>query len=721
MTPGPADAGEGDPPPIRLDASLEHLRGVGPNLLARLDKLGLQTIEDALYHLPLRYEDRRQLKSIRQLRDGHQEVFAATVLAAGETVTSRSRRRLFEVIVGDDSGRISLKWFRYRKNWLQKRFPVGQRAIFVGEVKRFGSLREIHHPDAEPVAADADLQQLLQRDPLNFGRILPVYPLTEGLSQKQLRKIWFGLLERHADAADSAVPEELRRSHNLLPTADALRAVHWPPADCDLNRLNEGRDPARTTLVFEELFYLELGLAMKRSGVELEPGRAFQLTHKYTIPLNKMLPFRLTGAQRRVLGEIKQDMLSPHPMHRLLQGDVGSGKTLVALMTALIAIENRTQVALVTPTEILAEQHFRTFRPWMDELGLNAALLLGSLPAADKTRLHERISQGEIDLVVGTHAVLQEGVTFHDLGLGIIDEQHRFGVRQRSLLKHKGVNPDILVMTATPIPRTLSMTLYGDLAVSVIDELPPGRKPVTTRVYPARERNRVHDLIRHELAAGRQAYVVYPLVEDSEKSDLQAATAAAETFAEEIFPEVSVGLLHGRLKTEEKEQIMRRFRDGGIQLLVATTVIEVGVDVPNATVMLVEHADRFGLSQLHQLRGRVGRGADKSYCWLIPSQHYSEDAARRLQVMEETEDGFRLAEADLEIRGPGDFLGTRQAGLPDFRVASLVKDQKILERARQAAFRYVEDSDRLEKQSAQAVKRELLRRWGGRLELASIG
>lgn len=704
-----------------LDASLEKLQGVGPRLLQKLEKLGLQTIEDALYHLPMRYEDRRQLHSIAQLRDGHQEVFIGTVLAAGETVTSRSRRRIYEIIVGDDSGKISLKWFRYRKTWLQRRFPVGQQAIFIGEVKRFGSLREIHHPDAEAVPPGADIEQLLRRDPLNFGRILPVYPATEGLSQRQLRKIWFGLIEHYADHADSVIPDELRRHHDLLSTEAALREIHWPSAERDPVELNQGRDPARTTLVFEELFYLELGLAIKRSGVELEPGRAFQLSHKYTIPLNKMLPFRLTGAQRRVLREIKEDMLAPHPMHRLLQGDVGSGKTLVALMTALIAIENHAQVALVTPTEILAEQHFRTFHPWMRELGLSTALLLGSLPATEKSRLHEQISRGKVDLIVGTHAVLQEGVNFQDLGLGIIDEQHRFGVRQRSLLKHKGVNPDILVMTATPIPRTLSMTLYGDLAVSVIDELPPGRKPVTTRVYPCAERIRVHEMMRRELSAGRQAYVVFPLVDESEKSDLQAASAAAENFSEQIFPEMTVGLLHGRLKTEEKEKIMRRFRDGEIQLLVATTVIEVGVDVPNATIMLVEHADRFGLSQLHQLRGRVGRGAEKSFCWLIPSQNYSEDAARRLKVMEETEDGFRLAEADLEIRGPGDFLGTRQAGLPDFRVASLIRDQKILERARRAAFEYVEETNRLHDTAARGVKNELLRRWGGRLELATIG
>ncbi|MCK5913971.1 MAG: ATP-dependent DNA helicase RecG, partial [Desulfuromusa sp.] len=645
------------------------LKGVGPRMLPKLKKLGLNTIEDALYHLPIRYEDRRQLKTINQLNDSQYEVFVGNVLAAGESVTTRSRRRIFEVIVGDDTGKISLKWFRYRQPWLQKRFPVGQKAIFIGEIKRFAAIREIHHPDSELIQANTDLQQLLQSDPLNFGRILPVYPLTEGLSQKQARKIWYRLIHDFANSTQSFIPIEIRSKHHLQTIPEALKQIHWPDETVNLQKLENGEDNGRKSLVFDEFFFLELGLALKRAGVQLEQGIAFEFEHKYTIPLNKILPFKLTEAQRRVLGEIKRDMMAPQPMHRLLQGDVGSGKTMVAMMSALIAIENKAQVAVVAPTEILAEQHYQTFSTWLDKLGLKTGLLQGSMPVAAKRKILEQIATGEIDLVVGTHAILQEGVEFHYLGLGIVDEQHRFGVRQRSLLKHKGANPDILVMTATPIPRTLSMTLYGDLSVSVIDQLPPGRKPVTTELFRASHRQQAHQRIRQELEQGRQAYVVYPLVEESEKSDLQAATEAAESFANEIFPGLKVGLLHGRMKTAEKDSVMNSFRQGDLQLLVATTVIEVGVDVPNATVMMIEHADRFGLSQLHQLRGRVGRGADKSYCLLIPSEHYSEDAARRLRVMVQTNDGFRIAEADLEIRGPGDFLGTRQAGLPDFRVA----------------------------------------------------
>lgn len=704
-----------------LNKPLDILPGVGPRMVPKLQKLGLNTIEDALYHLPLRYEDRRQLKTINQLIDGHQEVFVGSILAAGESVTTRSRRRIFEVIVGDDTGKISLKWFRYRKPWLQKRFPVGQKAIFIGEIKRFAAIREIHHPDSELLQSNTNLQQLLQSDPLNFGRILPVYPLTEGLSQKQTRKIWYHLIPTFANFAQSFVPAEIRQKYHLQTISAALQQIHWPDESVNVWELEKGKDIARKSLVFDEFFFLELGLALKRAGVQLEQGIAFSFAHKYTIPLNKILPFKLTDAQRRVLGEIKLDMMAPQPMHRLLQGDVGSGKTLVALMAALIAIENRAQVAVVAPTEILAEQHYQTFSGWLDKLDLKTGLLLGNMPAAAKRNLLEQIAKGDIDLVVGTHAILQEGVEFHTLGLGIVDEQHRFGVRQRSLLKHKGVNPDILVMTATPIPRTLSMTLYGDLSVSIIDQLPPGRKPVLTRLFRASQRQQAYRQIQQELEEGRQAYVVYPLVEESEKSDLQAATSAAESFANEIFPGLKVGLLHGQMKTAEKDAVMNSFRQGTIQLLVATTVIEVGVDVPNATVMMIEHADRFGLSQLHQLRGRVGRGADKSYCLLIPSERYSEDAARRLRVMVETNDGFRIAEADLEIRGPGDFLGTRQAGLPDFRVASLLKDMRILEDARHEAFEYVKKTHQLRSEEAEPIKKELIRRWGGRLELAIIG
>jgi len=708
-----------DPAEI-LSQPLSVLPGVGPKVQSRLQKLGLSTLEDAFYHLPYRYEDRRQLKPIRQLSDASPEVFKGCVLASGESHTKRTSRRIFEVVVGDDSGTVSLKWFHYRRNWLEKRFPIGQTAIFIGEVKRFGANREIHHPDSELIHGDDDMTLLSRKDPISFGRIIPVYPLTEGVSQKQMRSIWFPLIRDYAKHLSATTPESIRKKYHLLDRQEAFCQIHWPDKQSKLNALEQGRHPGRKSLVFDEFFYLEIGLALKRAGVRLEQGSEMPCEHRYTLPLSKMLPFKLTSAQRRVLGEIKDDMASPHPMNRLLQGDVGSGKTIVALMAALIAIENSFQVAVVAPTEILAEQHFRIFAPWLEKLGLTCCLLQGSTSQAVKKNYYTRIAAGEIDLVAGTHAVLQEGVEFARLGLGIIDEQHRFGVRQRGILKTKGNNPDILVMTATPIPRTLSMTLYGDLSVSVIDEMPPGRKPITTRIVHLRNRTKAHELIHTELKKGRQAYIVYPLVEESEKSDLQAATIAAQQLSE-IFPECQVGLLHGKMKTAEKEAVMSAFRSGEIAVLVATTVIEVGVDVPNATTMVIEHADRFGLAQLHQLRGRVGRGGEQSYCILIPSENYSEDAQKRLDVMLRTEDGFQIAEADLEIRGPGDFLGTRQAGLPDLRVASLTRDLSILEAARQAAFNYVEQTNMLRFPEAQPVKEELIKRWGSRLELANIG
>ncbi len=703
-----------------LSGSLENIRGVGPRLREKLAKTGVRTIEDALYTLPHRYEDRREIRKIAQLREGFTEVFSGEILAVNESVTSRARKRIFEVIVGDGSGQVALKWFHYRKEWMKKRFTVGTSAVFTGEVKRFGALREVHHPDSEFLDGRS-LEEAMAADPMNFGRILPVYPLTEGLTQKTARKIWKNILERFAPVAVSPLPREIIERNQLLPLDHALARVHWPPNDIPAEELEKGVEQARRSLVFDEFFFLELGLALKRRGIVLEKGIPFQVSHLYTKPLAAMLPYRLTAAQRRVLGEIKKDMMAPHPMNRLVQGDVGSGKTIVALMAALVAIENETQVAVIAPTEILAEQHYLQFQRWLEALGLKTALLCGGQKPAERLEILERIRAGEVQLIVGTHAVLQESVAFKRLGLGVIDEQHRFGVVQRGILRKKGENPDILVMTATPIPRTLSLTLYGDLALSVIDELPPGRTPIRTRVIGEEKRAEAYSFIRKELEQGRQAYIVYPLVDDSEKSDLLAATADAERLQQEIFSDFRLGLLHGRMKTAEKEAVMAAFKEGGIQMLISTTVIEVGIDVPNATVMMIEHAERFGLAQLHQLRGRVGRGADASTCILMRSRRGSEDGRKRLQVMAETTDGFRIAEADLEIRGPGEFLGTRQAGLPDFRVANLLRDGSVLELARKEAFRLANDPAFFNSEKYAETRQALLDRWGNRLELASIG
>jgi ATP-dependent DNA helicase RecG len=474
-------------------------------------------------------------------------------------------------------------------------------------------------------------------------------------------------------------------------------------------------------LIFDELFFLEAGLALRRSGKLMEKGIPFLISHRHTRRLREILPFSLTPAQERVLGEIESDMRRPHPMNRLLQGDVGSGKTIVALLSALMAIEGSCQVAIMAPTEILAEQHYLNIRPLVEKLGFRVALLTSSLKKSEKEDLGQQIRAGKVQIVIGTHALIQEEVEFHRLGLAIVDEQHKFGVLQRANLKRKGLNPDVLVMTATPIPRTLAMTLYGDLEVSVIDQLPPGRGSITTRVFNERERFRVYRILREEMARGKQAYVVYPLVEESERLDLKDATQMAKHLQRDIFPEFKVGLIHGRIKSEEKEAIMADFKSQRIHILVSTIVIEVGIDVPNASVMVIEHAERFGLSQLHQLRGRVGRGRDPSQCLLIAQYPRTEEAERRLRVMEETTDGFKIAEQDLAIRGPGELLGTQQSGLPDFRVANFVRDIQLLDEARKEAFSLISKDPILSFPEHFFMKETLKERWKGRLELATIG
>jgi len=704
-----------------LKTPVLELTGIGPRLAEKLARTGLETVEDLLYTLPLRYEDRREFRRIGQLRDNHFEIFAAEILYSGETLTKKGRRKLYEVVVGDGSGTVSLKWFHYRRQWQDKQFRVGRKAVFGGEIKRFGPHREVHHPDVDFLPEGEDFTAYRAANPLNFGRILPVYPLTEGLHQKTARKIWKEAVDRFAPMVRSVLPADILRKRKLLPLAQALQAAHWPGNDCSPEVLGTAGDQARRSLVYDEFFYLELGLALRRKGMSLEPGLPFKVEHRYTRPLAGMLPYRLTGAQRRVLGEIKQDLMRPHPMNRLVQGDVGSGKTIVALMAALVAIENGTQVAIVAPTEILAEQHYRQFSFWLEDLGLSAVLLSGSLKGKERLAKLAAIASGETHLVVGTHAVLQQDVQFCNLGLGIVDEQHRFGVEQRQVLRRKGAHPHILVMTATPIPRSMALTVFGDLALSVIDELPPGRSPVETRLTREGNRSELYRFIRQQIDQGRQAYIVYPLVEESEKSDLQAATEAAESLQNTAFNGYRVGILHGRMKSDEKDDVMARFKSGEIQVLVSTTVIEVGIDIPNATIMLIEHAERFGLAQLHQLRGRVGRGEGQSYCFLMRSERCSDEGFRRLQVMCETNDGFKVAEADLEIRGPGDFFGTRQAGLPDFRIANLLSDGRVLEEARQDAMDLVDAPGFPHDDKFREVYATLVERWGGRLELASIG
>ena len=703
-----------------LETNMRFIKGVGPKLSDLLTKRGVITVEDALYLLPHRYEDRREISSIGRLKPGTTEVFSGKVVSANTMIT-KGGRRFFEAVVMDDTGSVTLKWFNANATYMKRIWTTGKKGVFTGEVSQFGYQKEVHHPDVEWLPEGKSVQDLLAADPVNFGKIVPVYPLTEGLSQKVMRRVMKEVVDRFVPYIRELIPSRLLSPLKLPALGDSLRIVHLPPVDMRLEELNEGRTPYHRALAFDEFFFWEVGLALKKRGVMLEEGISFKVNHRYTRQLAKLLPFELTGAQRRVLSEIKEDMISPHPMHRLVQGDVGSGKTLVALMAALVAVENDYQVAIMAPTEILAEQHWHTIHRWCAELGVVTVLMTAGMKGKKKSEALAQIADGTAHIVVGTHAVIQDKVDFARLGLGIIDEQHRFGVLQRGILKKKGVNPDILVMTATPIPRTLAMTLFGDLSLSVIDELPPGRTPVETKIAFESRRSEVYSMIRSEVAKGHQAYIIYPLVEETEKSDLKAAAQMAEHLDSEIFPDLRVGLLHGRMTPEEKELVMTAFKSRELDVLVSTTVIEVGIDVPNATMMVIEHAERFGLSQLHQLRGRVGRGEAKSRCILLTPGKLSEDGERRLRVMEATNDGFRIAEADLEIRGPGDFLGTRQSGMPDFRVANILRDGALLDEARKAADLLLKDDPDLASTANTPIKDELIRRWGQRLELAAIG
>ena len=697
----------------QLLAPLATLKGVGERLSAKLARLELYTIEDLLFQIPARYEDRRHLTPVGRLRPGEALPFRAQVLSAAEVKAGNRRgshsRAMFEVLVGDESGQIVLKWFHYRRAWMERSYRPGREILGFGEVRVFGSQREILHPEVEfDPAAD------------HGAAILPVYPLTEGISQKRMRAIIQTAAAEYAPLLHSDIPASLRHKRALIDAGEAVLHIHNPAPNTDIHALQERTSTAHRSLIYDDFFYLQLGLALRRRSLDQLRGRAFAVSHRYTKPLIQQLPFELTPAQIRVLGEIKQDMMAPTPMHRLLQGDVGSGKTIVALLSALLAVENGAQAGVIAPTEILAEQHYRFFATWLPRLKLKSALLTGSTTSRTRRGMLTALKNGEIHIIVGTHALLQDDVAFKDLGFAVIDEQHRFGVQQRNALRKKGDNPDILVMTATPIPRTLSMTLYGDLQVSVIDQLPQGRIPIVTRVLGEEKRAGLYNFIKEQTLAGLQTYFIFPLVEESETVELKAAEDAFTHLQKELGDLCRVGLLHGRMRSRDKDEVMLRFKDRELDVLVATTVIEVGIDVPNATVMVIEHAERFGLAQLHQLRGRVGRGEQKSYCFLFHSPKCSAQGRERLRILERYRDGFNIAEADLNLRGPGEYLGTQQSGLPDFRVADLLEDRDILEYARTDAFSWVAEHDLNEVESLSMLQ-TMERRWGRKLELAGVG
>ncbi len=641
------------------------------------------TVEDLLHYLPLRYEDRSHLVTIDRIEPGQYASVQVRVRVAGSYPVKGGRLTIFELSATDETGQIRAYWWNQR--WLEGTLKRGTRVILYGlwQWNRFKRCLEVENPEFEV------LPERETTEPIHTGRRVPIYRKLGSFKTRQLRAIIYHVIERLSpEAVPELLPRQTLARHRLMSRYEALVNAHFPQDETPLELYNQGRAPAWRRLIFEEFFWLQLALALRRAQRERAPkGAIIHVDDRIREIVRGILPFKLTAAQRRALKEIVDDLTSDRPMNRLLQGDVGSGKTIVAVLAMVVVIESGYQAALMAPTEILAEQHARNIKRILAHTPYRVELLTGSTKSHQKRQLYEAIAQGEVDLVIGTHALIQEGVTFHKLGFVVIDEQHRFGVLQRAELIKRGYHPDVLVMTATPIPRSLAMTVYGDLDVSIIDQLPPGRKPVKTVLRFEDARPKIYRFIAEEVRAGRQVYVVYPLVEESEKMDLLNATQMAEHLQQVVFPTFRVGLLHGKMKPAEKDEIMRRFVAGEIDILVTTTVVEVGVDVPNASVMLIEHAERFGLAQLHQLRGRVGRGAAKSYCILLSKENSSEEARARLNTMVRTNDGFKIAEKDLELRGPGELMGTRQSGLPLFRVGNIVRDQKWLIAARQEVHR----------------------------------
>lgn len=700
--------------PIRvdfgLDALVEKLQGVGSVKAGQLSRLGIETIRDLLYHFPRAY---RPVKKISELMYGDD----ATIIAQVSHINDHKTRNGFhitDIVLMDPTGGITAKFFQ--QPWVAKSFRPRQFLVVSGKVDRDLNKLTFKSPEFEPLTKE--LQRLL-----DTAHVYPVYPLTEGVKAPWLRKTEREVVRFWADKVTDPLPASLRQSARLMPLPQALREIHFPTSFAHM-------EDARHRFAFEELLFIQLGVFRQRSKWRAEPSRALKLENDFLARYESGLPFPLTGAQKRAIGEIFSDISSAVPMSRLLQGDVGAGKTVVALAALLTAVLNGTQAVLMAPTEILAEQHYKTIHKLLpalaEKFGINPRLrlLIGSLKPKEKLAAQQEISGGQVDIAIGTHALIQEAVSFQNLSLAVVDEQHRFGVEQRSAIRQKGqgglgsggARPHILVMSATPIPRTLALTLYGDLDLSILDEMPPGRTPILTKWMEPKERERAYIFIRKQIGEGRQAFVICPLIQESEAIDAKAAVEEYERLSTEVYPDLRVGLIHGKLRPNDKDAVMNKFREHAIDILVATSVVEVGIDVPNATVMLIEGADRFGLAQLHQFRGRVGRGAHQSYCMLLADKSGS-TSDERLKVIEQTQDGFKLAEADLVLRGPGEFFGTKQSGLPDLKVAQLT-DVKLLEQARKVAQEIFERDPDLAQPENQLLKKGMNAFWKGEGDLS---
>jgi ATP-dependent DNA helicase RecG len=713
-----------DAPARDLQTPLRFLKGIGPKRAEQLAAYGLQTVEDLLYHLPFRYEDRRHVKNIDQATIGQEETFIGTLAVIQKKYNPRRRSQVLMGQLTDQSGAIGLVWYRAPSYLVNALIPRRRLAVHGKVEAGIGGVRQLVHPEFEVLEGD---------DSRNEPKILPVYEHPATIPLSLMRKWVVEALTAYRGNLSSHLPLSTMQRQKLIEPTDALVQLHQPSAQASMAALNSFSSPAHRSIIFDELFYLQLGLAIRKKknrgsrGVLVKRGGA-QLTQK----MAALLPFKLTGAQQRVLGEITENMESAQMMQRLVQGDVGAGKTMIAWFSSLRVIENGFQAVWMAPTELLAEQHYRSIQPYAEKLAIKARLVTGSLTAKERNAALDEISKGGIQLVIGTHALIQEGVHVPRMALGVIDEQHRFGVVQRLALQRitgradaaisVTGQPHMLLMSATPIPRSLAMVLYGDMDVSVLDEMPPGRLPVKTRVFTESQRKMVYLRVLEELHLGHQAFVVYPLVEASEQlQHIRDATQMAEKMRQSVFKNFGVGLVHGRMASAERDRVMRAFRDGSIRVLVSTTVIEVGIDIPNATVMVIEHAERFGLSQLHQLRGRVGRGSAAAYCLLVNRAPRNPIAQQRLRVMERESDGFRIAEADLALRGAGEFLGTRQSGLSDFRLANLARDSRLLIDARGEAQAWLQNDPELKSPESQEMRRILLQRWGQRLQLGAVG
>jgi ATP-dependent DNA helicase RecG len=703
--------------PMSLNTEVRMIKGVGPQRAELLAQRGIYTLEDLLGYLPFRYEDRIHFSKVKEIQPNGTYTIRARVMSGQAIRTMRGRAAIYHLLVQDDTGSLPCKFFH--GGYLEGRLKPGQLLVLHGkaEIDKLRPARlEMINPQIEVLTSE-------EMDSTEVGRIVPIYEAIGTFGSRQIRRAMYGAVQLIDPRMPDILPHQLRTRLGYPGRSEALIHTHFPAPGESLDALNAYRSPAQQQLIFEEFFLYQLSLALDRQATRKENAIAFRVREDAVREaLKRILPFKPTAAQKRVLAEIAGDLEKPAPMNRLLQGDVGSGKTIIALQAAVIAIENRTQAVLMAPTEILAVQHFLSARRILSGGGYKVELLVSGMKSAEKAATLERIRSGEARLVIGTHALIEDNVEFARLGFVAIDEQHRFGVLQRKRLMDKaaahGHAPHVLVLTATPIPRTLSLTLYGDLDVSVLDELPPGRTPIATRMTSEPHLPGVWEFLRREVAAGHQGYIVYPVIEES-KLELKAAMEEYERLSKEAFPKLKLGLLHGRLSSEEKDEVMQRFRKNEAQILVATTVVEVGVDVPNATVMVIEHAERFGLSQLHQLRGRIGRGAQKSHCILVAPAHMTDEARARLETMVRTSNGFEIAETDLLLRGPGEFFGTRQSGDLGFHIANPLRDKKLLELARREAFALADDST--QKNTLQGLLRALPGQWQRRYHLAHIG